>query len=190
MTLMKKMLCGLTLAVASVGLIVGCDGDDAPTTPPPAQPTAESAAAAALPSNLFLAKAPEGAIELAAAKKSAKPGDEIVVRGRVAGQMEPLAPNRAILTLLDSSVKTCDQMPGDGCKTPWDACCEPRESLQGNTATIQIVDAAGKPIKTTLRGANGIEPLKEVTVVGKVKDSGGTDTLVIDATGLYVKSGS
>ena len=188
MRLMKKMFCAWTLAVACVGAIVGCDGDDAPTTPPPAQPTAESAAA--LPSSLFLAKAPEGAIELAAAKKSAKPGDEIVVRGRVAGQMEPLAPNRAILTLLDASVKTCDQMPGDGCKTPWDACCEPRESLQASTATIQIVDAGGKPLKTTLRGANGIEPLKEVTVVGKVKDSGGADTLVIDATGLYVKSSS
>ena len=188
MTVMKKTLCGLTLAVACVGVIVGCDSDEAPTTPAPAQPTAESAAA--LPSNLFLAKAPDGAIELAAAKKSAKPGDEVVVRGRVAGQMEPLAPNRAILTLLDGSVKTCDQMPGDGCKTPWDACCEPRESLQANTATVQIVDAEGKPLKTTLRGANGIEPLKEVTVVGKVKDSGGADTLVIDATGLYVKGSS
>ena len=188
MTSMKKMICGLTLAVASVGAIVGCDSGEAPPPTPPAQPTAESAAA--LPSSLFLAKAPEGAIELAAAKKSAKPGDEIVVRGRVAGQMEPLAPNRAILTLLDASVKTCDQMPGDGCKTPWDACCEPRESLQASTATIQIVDAGGKPLKTTLRGANGIEPLKEVTVVGKVKDSGGADTLVIDATGLYVKSSS
>src|SRR5688572_703401 len=188
MTVMKKMLCGLALAVASVGVVVGCDSDEAPTTPTPAQPTAESAAA--LPSNLFLTKAPDGAIELAAAKKSAKPGDEVIVRGRVAGQMEPLAPNRAILTLLDGSVKTCEQVPGDGCKTPWDACCEPRESLQANTATIQIVDADGKPLKTTLRGAHGIEPLKEVTVVGKVKDSGGANTLVIDATGLYVKGSS
>ena len=104
--------------------------------------------------------------------------------------MEPLAPNRAILTLLDSSVKTCDQMPGDSCKTPWDACCEPPETIQANTATIQIVDADGKPLKTTLRGANGIEPLKEVTVVGKVKEAGGANTLVIDATGLYVKGSS
>ena len=180
---MKKMLFTLTLAVACAAAFIGCDADDAPA---PAQPAAGESAAS-LPANLFLAKAPDGAVELAAAKKSAKPGDAIIVRGRIAGQMEPLASNRAILTLLDGSVKTCEQMPGDSCKTPWDACCEPRESLQANTATIQIVDADGKPFKTTLRGVNGIDPLKELVVVGKVKDSGDPNVLVINATGVFVK---
>ncbi len=184
MTSMKKLLLTLTLAIACAAVFIGCDADDAPAT---AQPAAGEAAAS-LPANLFLAKAPDGAVELAAAKKSAKPGDEIIVRGRIAGAPEPLAPNRAILTLLDGSVKTCNQMPGDACTTPWDACCEPRESLQANTATIQIVDAAGKPLKTTLRGVNGIEPLKELIIVGQVKEGGGgASTLVINATEIYVK---
>jgi hypothetical protein len=186
MTLMKKMLLSLAVAVASVGVVVGCDTDQPATTASPAQPTAESAAA--LPSTLFLKKAPEGAVEVAAAKKSVKPGDDVVVRGRVAGSVDPLAPNRAILTLLDNGVPTCEKSPMDKCPTPWDACCESRETLQASTATIQIVDSGGKPIKTTLRGLNGIEPMKEVTVVGKVRDAGGANTLVIDATGVYVKS--
>ena len=187
MTSMKKMFLAAALAIAGAVAIGGCDQDDAPATPAPAEPTAESAAAAALPAKLFLDKAPDGAVELAAAKKSAKRGDEVIVRGRVAGQKDPLAPNRAILTLLDASVKTCDQMPGDSCPTPWDACCEPRESLQASTATIQVVDADGKPLKTTLRGTNGIDPLKELVVVGKVTDAGDNNTLVINATALYVK---
>src|SRR5688500_20381923 len=116
MTSLKKTLLGMTLAVACVGFVVACDSDEAPTTPAPAQPNAESAAA--LPSSLFLEKAPAGAVELAVAKKSAKPGDEITVRGSVGGQVEPLAPNRAILTLLDSSATTFDQLTGDVCKTP------------------------------------------------------------------------
>jgi hypothetical protein len=185
MTSMKTMLLAATLALAGVGVMIGCDGDDAPATPAPAQPTAGSAAA--LPGHLFLAKAPDGAVELAAAKKSAKPGDEVIVRGRVAGSENPLAPNRAILTLLDASVKTCEQMPGDSCATPWDACCEPRETLQANTATVQVVDADGNPVKATLRGAGGIDPLKEGIVVGKVADASDKNTLVINATAFYVK---
>ncbi len=189
MTTMKKTMLGLTLALASAAMLIGCEPDKppVPVTPPPPQPTA-SDAAAALPPTLFLDKAPDGAVELAAARKTAKPGDEIVVRGRIAGQVEPIAANRAILTLLDAAVTTCEKMPGDSCATPWDACCEPPESLQANIATIQVVDADGRPLKTGLRGVHGIEPLKELVVVGKVKDAGDANTLVIDATQIHVKS--
>ena len=187
MTTMKKTMLGLALALAGAAMTVGCEPEKppAPVTPPPPQPTA--ADASALPQDLFLDKAPEGAVELAAAKKSVKPGDEIVVRGRIAGQEEPIADNRAILTLLDAAVTTCDELPGDTCPTPWDACCEPRDSLQASTATIQIVDASGRPLKTGLRGINGIEPLKELVVVGTVKDGSDANNLVINATGIHVK---
>jgi hypothetical protein len=194
MTTMTKTMLALTLALASGAMILGCEPEKppVPVTPPPPQPTAGGAAAAgdasALPPTLFVDKAPDGAVELAAAKKTAKPGDEVVVRGRIAGQKDPLAPNRAIFTLLDAAVPTCEKSPMDTCPTPWDACCEPRENLQANTATIQVVDGSGKPLKTSLRGVNGIEPLKELVVVGKVKDSGDANTLVIDATRIYVKS--
>ncbi|HEV2296046.1 MAG TPA: hypothetical protein VGR35_19535 [Tepidisphaeraceae bacterium] len=186
MTTMKITFFTSMLALTTAGFLIGCEPDKAPTAPPPPQPTAAEVSSA-LPDDLFLDKAPEGAVELAAAKKSAKPGDQVVVRGRIAGQVDPLAPNRAILTLLDGAVTTCDEMPGDSCATPWDACCEPRESLQANTATIQVVDAAGKPLKTGLRGVNGIEPLKELVVVGQVHDASDANALVIDAKGIYVK---
>jgi hypothetical protein len=190
---MKKWnttILALTLAVGGAALL-GCEPEKTPTTPPPPpttpppQPTA--ADAGAFPPSLFLEKAPDGAVELAAAKKSAKPGDAVVVRGRIAGSADPLAANRAILTLLDAAVQTCDKMPGDSCATPWDACCEPKENLRANSATVQVVDSEGKPIKSGLRGLNGIEPMKELVVVGKVKEGSDTNALVIDATGIYVK---
>mgnify|MGYP006138360095 CR=1 FL=1 len=80
-------------------------------------------------------------------------------------------PARRWPTLLDAAVTTCDKMPGDSCKTPWDACCEPRESLQANTATIQIVDASGKPLKTGLRGVNGIDGVVS-TAIGAALEIG------------------
>ena len=125
--------------------------------------------------------------DLAAAKKSAKVGDEIVIRGRVAGQKDPIAPNRAIVTLLDSGIKTCEKNPGDSCPTPWDACCEPSNVLVANTATIQVVDDSGHPLKVSLRGVHGIEPLKELVITGKVTGQD-ANTLLIDATGIYIKS--
>jgi hypothetical protein len=181
MSLIKTIL--LTGALLTGAVIGGCDRDK----PTPAQPTPKPTAdASVLPANLFLDKAPDGIQDLAAAKKSAKVGDEIVISGRVAGQKEPLAANRAIVTLLDNAIHTCEKSPMDKCPTPWDACCEPTDVLLANTATIQVVDAAGRPLKTGLRGVNGIEPLKELVVVGKVKGQE-ANTLVIDATGIYVK---
>ena len=182
-TIAKWFLGSAATLVIGVALI-GCDAEKTPATPPPPQPTA--AEASALPPTLLLDKAPEGVVELAALKKSAKPGDEIVVRGRVAGSKDPLAPNRAILTLLDAAIATCEKNPSDSCATPWDACCEPRDVLQANTATIQVVDGTGSPLKQGLRGQHGIEPLKELVVVGKVRGQE-ANTLVIDATGIFVK---
>lgn len=186
MTTMKTTFLAAALALAGL-VTMGCERDQPPTTPPPPQPTA-AGASVELPPDLFLEKAPEGSVELSVAKKSAKPGDAVVVRGRIAGQAEPLADNRAILTLLDGNVTTCDQMPGDSCKTPWDACCEPSESLQANIATIQVVDAAGRPLKTGLGGMHGIEPLKELHIVGKVADGSDANVLVINASAIYIKS--
>lgn len=181
MTTLKTFLLTATLLLGAA--LVGCDRGK----PTPAQPTPKPTAdASVLPANLFLDKAPAGVQELAAAKKSAKVGDEIVLHGRVAGQKEPLAANRAIVTLLDTAIATCEHSAMEKCPTPWDACCEPNDVLLANSATIQVVDASGRPLKTGLRGVNGIEPLKELVVVGKVRGQEAS-TLVVDATGIYVK---
>jgi hypothetical protein len=119
-------------------------------------------------------------------KKSAKDGQTVTIRGRVAGQVEPLAKNRALMTLLDSSVKTCDTIPGDTCKTPWDACCEPADALAAHSATVQVVGTDGRPIKATLAGVGGIQPLKQVVVSGKAKRAEGADALIVEATQIYV----
>jgi hypothetical protein len=188
MNSMKISMLVATLGLATVIAITGCKREKPPEKPasPPASPTPQPTAAAGLPANLFLDKAPQGVVELAAAKKTAKVGDEIVLRGRVAGQKDPLAAKRAIVTLLDNAIPTCEKSPMDKCPTPWDACCEPADVLLANTATIQVVDASGRPLKTGLRGVNGIEPLKELIVVGKVKGQE-ANTLVVDATSIYVK---
>ena len=74
----------------------------------------------------------------------------------------------------------------DHCKTPWDACCEPQETIAAGAATVQVVNDKGQPLKVGLNGHKGIAPGKDVTIAGKVR-SADANNLVIDATGIYVK---
>ncbi len=75
----------------------------------------------------------------------------------------------------------------DHCATPWDYCCEPHESLVASSATIQVVETDGRPLKADLKGLRGLDPLAEVYVVGTVaqRDEGGT--FVVNASGVWIK---
>lgn len=161
-----------------LGLLSGCDN---------AAPTQTSAGADSLPAGLILTAAPGGAVEIDKLRSGAKDGDSVVVRGVVGGRADPFVAERAVLTLLDTSVRTCEQLPGDTCKTPWDACCEPRDELAMATITVQVVGADGKPVKKGLSGAGGIAPLKKLVVAGTVSRSPDGSGIVVNAKGIFVE---
>ena len=180
------------LAVSLVGLaLVGCDRDAASTaTPSGGNGAAAASNADALPAGLVLTAAPEGAKDVESAKKAATKDAEVVVRGVVAGSSDPIAENRAVFTLADVSLQTCDKEPGDSCKTPWDACCAEPGSIAAKSLTVQVVGPDGKPLKTGLKGAGGLAPLKHVTVKAKVRTvegEGEKKVVTLDASGIHVK---
>ncbi|MBC8105685.1 MAG: hypothetical protein H7Z14_03775 [Anaerolineae bacterium] len=160
--------------------IVGCKKETAP--PAPLASSVQS-----LPADLFTTTPPPGATDVAATRKSAKDGDAIVIKGQVAGAKEPIAANRAIMTVADLSLPTCDKTPGDKCPTPWDACCEPSDKIAANSLSVQVVGADGRPLKAGLGGATGIAPLKHVVVAGVVKMAAGSDTPIVEARQIYVQ---
>ncbi len=168
----------ISVCVLILALLVACEKS---ASPPTAGPAGES-----LPTNLFTTTPPTGAVDVVAAKSAAKDGDPIVIKGRIGGQKEPLAANRAIMALADTSLPTCDKTPMDKCSTPWDSCCQPAEELLAKSVSVQVVGANGRPLKAGLAGVSGIAPLKEVIVSGTAKASGGSATLVILAKQIYV----
>jgi len=173
----------LTFVVA-VALATGCK-DDHPT--PAAAPDPAKPGATALPPTLRLAAAPAGAKDVAAVRAAApRDGDRVIVRGVIAGRADPIAPTRAILTLLDPAIKTCDKEADDTCKTPWDACCVPADERTRNSVTVQVVDPQGHPLKTSLASVDGVKPLARLVVAGtaKVTPDG---TLLINADGVFVE---
>lgn len=141
---------------------------------------------AGLPDGLLASKAPADAQDIVAAKKTAKKGDRICVRGRIGGSKSPMIDGRAAFTLVDLELPPCNANPEDGCMRPWDYCCEPAARIAAHAATIQVVDAKGKVIRTGLEGTGGLVPLSELVVAGTVVATDGDKLLLISADAIHV----
>ncbi|MCS7034787.1 MAG: hypothetical protein NZ561_12460, partial [Phycisphaerae bacterium] len=146
-----RWTCVSMVILATSVLMAGCDD---PADAPGARRGTD--AASTLPAGLLLTAAPPEPRNIADLRDTARPGARVVLRGVVAGRAEPIASNRAMLTLLDAAIRTCDSVPGDSCPTPWDACCEPSDVLARHSATIQVVDESGQPLRVSLSSMPGI----------------------------------
>jgi hypothetical protein len=135
-----------------------------------------------------LASMPESATDVGAAKQSAQEGDEVVIRGMIGGSREPIGKEAAYFTIVDTSIVSCADMGEGHCKTPWDYCCEPSESLKANQATVKLVDSSGTIMAVDLAKFD-VKPGAEVVVVGRVAPRVSEGVLTIEATGLHLVSG-
>ncbi len=161
------------VALAPLPWLAGCGGQPQATTTAPT-------AAVALPAALFAPIAGQP-VAIATARQSAADGDRIVLRGLVGGRLDPFVEGRALMLLVDDSLPLCQGC----CDTPWDMCCERPEKIAAHSATIQVVDPAGQPLRASLRGQGGLAPLARVTVAGTVRRQGEAIFLV-DADHLSV----
>lgn len=152
-----------------------------------AAPKATAAPSAEL--SKVLATAPAGeAKAIHVVRTTVKPGDEITLTGRIMGSKKPFVEGRAAFIVGDPEVITpCNEMPGDECKTPWDACCDSAEEKKTGIATIQIVGTDGKVLAEGVEGVGGLKNLATVVVTGKVAPGSSADALILNATALQVK---
>ena len=133
----------------------------------------------------LLLEMPVAAIPVAEAKRTAREGDEVVVRGRIGGRREPMTAGSAVFVMIDPAIPHCEI---GKCKLPWDYCCETPEYIATNSATVKLVGSAGTLLSVDL-GEHAIEPLDEVVVVGTVGPRPNQDVFVIHATKLHRVSG-
>ncbi len=162
----------LPLLVVFAGLsLTGCGAE---STAPAADPG---------PTAWRLSSAPAGAVDVAAAKTTARAGDTLALRGKIGGRMQPLTVESGLMVLMDRAIPSCADNPGDTCTTPWDYCCETPETLRANAATVQLRDADGNPVALP-EGA--FSALDELVVVGTVAPRANDETLVLHATGIHL----
>lgn len=137
--------------------------------------------------SVFVETAPANAMAVSELKASDKRDGEVVVRGRIGGRARPFVDGAAVFVLIDSKLKSCNELHGDDCRTPWDYCCETPESIAANTATIQIVDADGKPIRQGAEGEFGLKPLARVVIAGEIASRSADGNLLINARRIRVQ---
>ncbi len=143
-------------------------------------------AAELIPASLFVLAEPSGAKDVIPAKKDAKDGESVVIRGRIGGGVDPFVEGRAVFTVADLAMPPCS----DHCPTPWDYCCEPASDRAAKTVTVQVVGADGKPMKVTLKDRSGLVPMAEVVVEGRVAQKSAEQPVVINASKIFVKKPS
>ncbi len=179
----------LVASISCAGLLLAGCGDT--TARPPGADHAENAETSSttsvFPASLIVDEAPADALNVAEARKQAQAGSPIVLTGFIGARREPFVDGRAILTLGDTdALTTCDQREDDSCKTPWDACCDPRETIQASIASIQVVDAEGRVLPAGLKGVGGMEELSLLTVEGTVAESSSPEALIVNADQIHV----
>jgi hypothetical protein len=132
--------------------------------------------------NYLLADEPDGAKSVMDLKQNAKDGDDVLIVGRVGGDKKPFLEGLAGFTIVDTSLKSCADIPGDTCPTPWDYCCEDPTEVKRGKALVKIVDAGGNTVKKDARELIGVSLLQTVVVRGKAKrDDEGNLTVLASA---------
>ena len=106
--------------------------------------------------------------------------------GDIGGRVPPFVDNRAAFILADEkNIVSCDKKHGDRCKKPWDYCCESPEKINNSIVVVQVLDGAGKVVKQSLKGWNGLKELSKVTITGTYDETSTASNVIINATGIY-----
>jgi hypothetical protein len=128
-------------------------------------------------SKFLLAREPEGAVDVLALRADAKDQQDVVVVGRIGGRPYPWIKGTAAFPIVDRSLKSCNEIPGDTCETPWDYCCE--SNLPEATVLVRLVDESGSTVKEDPRELLSLKELQTVVVKGKAKrDKDGNVTVL------------
>jgi hypothetical protein len=133
----------------------------------------------------ILKEEPKESVGVLQAREKAKDKDDVVVIGRIGGRINPWVKGAAAFSIVDTSLKACNERPGDTCPTPWDFCCE--VDLGKSTVLVTLLDEkTGQTLKQDAREALKLKELQTVVVQGKARrDSKGN--ISIAASHLFVR---
>lgn len=156
-----------TLIAAVFGMsLVACGGGEETAKGQPEGPARRSEgqpAESGIPESVWAPQPVEGAVEIRDLVGKVQDGEEI----RVAGRVKDFVESRAVFTMVDNELLACSDRENDSCPEPWDYCCEDATELARKTVTVELHDAAGKPLRHAMKGAHGLTHLDRITVSGQ-----------------------
>ena len=163
-----------------VVLSTGCS----PSAAPPSGSGTATVVSGSLRELYLLTAEPDRARDVIAVRESAEHGEEVVILGRIGGSTSPWVEGVAAFSIVDPSLTPCSDMPGDGCPTPWDYCCE--ADLSKSKVLVKVIDDRGNVVRADARDLLQVQELITVVVKGKAhRDDAGNLTVL--ATGIFVR---
>ncbi|MEM6567387.1 MAG: hypothetical protein AAF957_03195 [Planctomycetota bacterium] len=168
------------LALFLLPCAVGCSGGAADANTSDAGEAAVGAPTT-LPESFWSSNTTADAKDVFTLREEDLAGQTITVRGTVKDFVEGLA----AFVLVEDSLLSCDEIPGDSCPTPWDYCCTDPDELARGTAFVEFHDD-GRPGEWAVEGFHGIERLSEVVVTGELSIDE-ADNLSLVATSIRLQ---
>jgi hypothetical protein len=169
----RQML--FALCVMSLAIIAGCTQNKPPVAPQAVGPDPAG-------EKYLLAAEPAGAKNVIDLRKNARNGDEVVIVGRIGGDVNPWLEGKAGFLIADTSLTPCSARPGDTCDTPWDYCCD--SGIGEGRVSVKIVNDQGETVAIDARKLLGLKELDTIVAKGKIeRDDNGK--FVVLASGLY-----
>lgn len=167
--------------------VVGCSrpqpqagaegGNDTPS------PVAQPGDASKL-DGLVMARKPENAISVREALKRTE-GEKVVVSGQVPTEkVKPYDTAVATFVMLDPQDMMTEEVQEEFDCDHAATCAACKKLLDKLAVQVEVVDAAGAPVTTTLQGFHGLKPGSTITVEGEVRREG-TKRVRIVATKFY-----
>lgn len=158
------------LSLSVLTLLAACGGDT---------PAKEPGGGAGDPGAAFALAADPGAALTVVQAKEQGPGDATLI---VQGRVQDLTKGFAILKLMDTTLKDCGEVHAEGCKTPWDYCCDTPEDHRTNELLVEFRGADGVPVETA--GLPKTRLLDLMKIRGKMTENE-HGSLVLVADGLW-----
>lgn len=150
-------------------------------------PTSITAAQNGLPKAMLLDHIPAGAIEVGEAMKTAKAGQEIVLRGRITDGSDVFVANRAVFRLADEKAVPVCCLSEIGKPISGGSSCSVPAAMR---ATVQFLDNRGRIIRTGLNGKHRLGIAKEVFIIGTVHQADNQSMLIVNAKQMHVPEGN
>lgn len=140
-------------------LAFGCSGESTDT--PAKTPDVTTSGPQGLPEKFWADGKAEKAINVFDLRGEGLSGKEVVVRGTVQEFVEGFA----AFVLVEDTLLSCNEIPGDECESPWDYCCADPDEVTRGSAFVEFRDG-DKAGAWQVEGFHGIAQLSEVVVTG------------------------
>jgi hypothetical protein len=168
-----------TCLVVSLAILVGCSSKK-----PESTSGLDAATVKAIGEKYLVDQEPGEPKDVNDVVENVADKETVTVLGRIGGDPRPFVQDVAAFMIVDRKLKSCSDIEGDDCPTPWDYCCE--KDLGKNSMTVKFIDDKGQNIPIDAKELFQLKELQTVVVSGELRKTADGSVALL-ANKMYVR---